>query len=64
MDDVPFDMRHHRVLKYLKNGEGLDALQSDLAKKLKQFSVQSPSPSWLKAPADPVAEQGYGGIPF
>jgi hypothetical protein len=64
MDDVPFDMRHHRVLKYLKNGEGLAALQGELAKKLKQFSVQPPSPLPLKAPATPVTEKDYGDIPF
>ena len=23
LDDVPFDMRHHRVLRYLPNAEGL-----------------------------------------
>ncbi len=63
MDDVPFDMRHHRVLKYLKNGEGLAALQSQLTKKLKQFSVQPPPPT-SEAPAKPTAEPDYGDIPF
>lgn len=37
--DVPFDMRHHRALKYLLNREGMTALQTALANKLKQFSV-------------------------
>jgi hypothetical protein len=35
--DVPFDMRHHRALKYLPNQEGITALEAALAKKLKQF---------------------------
>ncbi len=39
LDDVPFDMRHHRVLKYLPNVEGLLKLSSDLSKKLRQVSV-------------------------
>lgn len=38
MDDVPFDMRHHRVLKYLPNGEGLATLEAKLAQKLRQVS--------------------------
>lgn len=37
--DVPFDMRHHRVLQYLPNTEGLEKLSSKLADKLKQVSV-------------------------
>lgn len=36
IDDVPFDMAHHRVLTYLPNGEGLALLQSRLAAKLAQ----------------------------
>ncbi len=36
LDDIPFDMRHHRVLKYLANGEGLHALESRLTEKLRQ----------------------------
>ena len=35
--DVPFDLRHHRYLKYLANREGLAALTEKLAKKLEQF---------------------------
>jgi hypothetical protein len=41
LDDVPFDMRHHRVLKYLPNSEGLIKLSSDLATKLRQVSTPS-----------------------
>ena len=43
LEDVPFDMRHHRVLKYLPNAEGLTKLSSDLAVKLRQVSVGIPS---------------------
>ena len=34
--DVPFDMRHHRVLQYLANAQGLTTLSSKLSEKLKQ----------------------------
>ncbi|HUU82995.1 MAG TPA: hypothetical protein VM243_05765 [Phycisphaerae bacterium] len=43
LDDVPFDMRHHRVLKYLPNAEGLTKLSSNLATKLRQVSVGTPA---------------------
>lgn len=39
LDDVPFDMRHHRVLKYLSNGEGLSKMASELERKLMQFAI-------------------------
>ncbi|MCY2950819.1 MAG: hypothetical protein NTU53_02445 [Planctomycetota bacterium] len=39
LEDVPSDMRHHRVLKYLPNSEGLAKLSGDLATKLKQVSL-------------------------
>ena len=32
MDDIPFDLRHFRVLKYLSNKEGLSKLTEDLKK--------------------------------
>lgn len=38
IDDIPFDMRHHRVLKYLPNGEGLRDLQTKLSAKLAQVT--------------------------
>ncbi len=41
VDDVPFDLRHHRFLKYLPNGEGLAALESTLAERLKTLSAQN-----------------------
>ncbi len=34
MDDVPFDLRSHRVLKYLPNQEGMKKLEANLAKRL------------------------------
>ncbi len=37
IDDVPFDMRHHRVLIYLPNGEGLQALADSLGPKLRSI---------------------------
>ena len=36
--DVPFDMRHHRVLKYVYNEQGLDELTRGLGEKLRQCS--------------------------
>ncbi|MGH8657761.1 MAG: hypothetical protein ACREV4_04565 [Gammaproteobacteria bacterium] len=57
LEDVPFDMRHHRVLKYLPNAEGLARLSSDLSTKLRQVSVGTPA-----APAPQVGEDD--DIPF
>jgi hypothetical protein len=51
LEDVPFDMRHHRVLKYLPNSEGLAKLALDLTTKLRQVSVGTPA-----SPAPDVAE--------
>lgn len=39
LEDVPFDMRHHRALKYLPNKEGLDKMVAELSSKLNQFRV-------------------------
>jgi len=41
LDDVPFDMRHHRVLTYLPNTEGLQTLSSELETKLKSITKHS-----------------------
>ena len=38
IDDVPSDLRHHRVLKYLPNREGYTALQSNLAARLRRLT--------------------------
>ena len=35
IDDVPFDLGHHRVFKYLNNNEGLQELKNILKKRLK-----------------------------
>jgi hypothetical protein len=37
LDDVPFDMKHHRVLKYLPNEQGYRDLAATLTKKLSQI---------------------------
>lgn len=37
LDDVPFDMSHHRVLKYLPNAEGYAELRLKLSTKLTQL---------------------------
>lgn len=33
-DDIPFDLQHHRYIKYLANSEGLDALKAALTGRL------------------------------
>jgi AbiJ N-terminal domain 5 len=38
IDDVPFDLRHHRVLKYLPNSEGLAQFQTSLTARLVQVA--------------------------
>ncbi|MFZ4761804.1 MAG: hypothetical protein ACOYK8_03195 [Alphaproteobacteria bacterium] len=37
LDDIPFDIAHHRALKYLKNTEGLTELKDKLSKRLRQL---------------------------
>lgn len=39
IDDIPFDMRHHRVLKYLNNDQGLNDLTAALSTKLSQVGA-------------------------
>lgn len=39
LDDVPFDMAHHRILKYLPNREGVNAMVPKLVEKLRQVSA-------------------------
>jgi hypothetical protein len=39
LDDVPFDIRHHRVLKYYPNDEGLKSLEDSLAEKIRQVNA-------------------------
>lgn len=35
LDDVPFDLRHHRILKYLPNNEGLINMGNELETRIK-----------------------------
>lgn len=51
MDDVPFDLRHHRVLKYLPNSEGLVEFRSKLSQRLKHVSA-GPAPAAPAGSAD------------
>lgn len=37
MDDVPFDLRHIRCLPYLKNGEGLQKLKTELIERISKI---------------------------
>lgn len=39
LSDVPFDMAHHRILKYLPNSEGIEVMVNKLAEKLRQVST-------------------------
>jgi hypothetical protein len=34
IDNIPFDLRHHRHIIYLNNGEGLRELENKLAERL------------------------------
>jgi hypothetical protein len=43
LEDVPFDLAHHRVLKYLANAEGLKQLETKLAARLCQVAPQPPN---------------------
>lgn len=38
LDDAPFDLTHHRVLKYLDNAEGLKQLEEKLSVRLRQVA--------------------------
>jgi hypothetical protein len=61
LDDVPFDMRHHRVLKYLPNAEGMATLGQALVAKLKQFSV---TPAKAAPALPPLPRASDDDIPF
>ena len=39
-EDIPFDLRQHRFIKYLNNGEGLNALRDQLAPRLRTLTEQ------------------------
>ena len=41
LSDVPFDLNHHRILKYLDNEQGWNKLEIRLTARLQQMSPQS-----------------------
>lgn len=44
MDDVPFDLKHHRVLKYLPNAEGYEKLTAQLKPRLVTLAAAPAKP--------------------
>lgn len=38
-EDIPFDLRHHRYLRYLNNREGIVELQRELEKRIKHLAA-------------------------
>jgi AbiJ N-terminal domain 5 len=52
LDDVPFDLKHHRVLKYLANGQGLKQLETKIADRLRQMAPQPPDDGDIPYPFD------------
>lgn len=44
--DIPFDLQHHRYIKYLNNSEGLAELQKSLSSRFSTLSTKR-NPSWL-----------------
>jgi len=59
--DVPFDMTHHRALKYLPNAQGIVDLERSLASKLKQFSIRVVEPPPTERAEEPPSDDD---IPF
>lgn len=57
--DVPFDLSHHRVVKYLPNREGLAALRAKLAPRLEKVCIV-PKPSTAKRSSTPSDDN----VPF
>lgn len=46
--DIPFDLQHHRYIKYLNNGEGVAELQKALSSRITTLNGQSgQSSNWL-----------------
>jgi hypothetical protein len=43
IDDVPFDLKHHRVLRYLANTEGLRSLTENLSGRLHRIMLSAES---------------------
>lgn len=46
IDDVPFDLRHHRTLTYLRNQQGLEAMEQELEKRLRKLFQIEEKPNW------------------
>jgi hypothetical protein len=46
IDDVPFDLRHHRTLTYLRNQQGLEVMENELEKKLRKLFQIEEKPNW------------------
>lgn len=42
IDDVPFDLRQHRALKYMANGEGIETLETSLSKRISTLLKRHP----------------------
>jgi len=45
-DDVPFDLRHHRYIKYLNNREGLEVLEQELSKRIETLASKRKALPW------------------
>jgi len=44
--DIPFDLQHHRYIKYLNNSEGLGELQKSLSSRFSTLNTKR-NPTWL-----------------
>ena len=44
--DIPFDLQHHRYIKYLNNNEGIEELRNALASRLLTLTEKR-NPTWL-----------------
>ena len=44
--DIPFDLQHHRYIKYLNNSEGLGELQKALSSRFSTLNTKR-NPTWL-----------------
>jgi hypothetical protein len=60
IEDVPFDITHHRVLKYLRNAEGIVALEKSLTTKLRQFATTAQEPKTSSSKSSDLSDD----IPF
>ena len=44
--DIPFDLQHHRYIKYLNNSEGLGELEKSISSRISTLNTQR-NPTWL-----------------